>query len=129
MTYRIAQGTLFNVVYLDGTGVWGRVDTCVCMAESIIVHLKLTTLLIGYCCSVAKLCLLPWYKMRFFKTGAGKQWNDIIKVLKENINYHPRILYSEKNYPSQGLPWWVRREGICLQCRRLGFDPWVGKIP
>ena len=61
--------------------------------------------------------------------GAGKQWNDIIKVLKENINYHPRILYSEKNYPSQGLPWWVRREGICLQCRRLGFDPWVGKIP
>ena len=21
---------------------------------------------------------------------------------------------------------WLR---ICLQCRRLGFDPWVGKIP
>ena len=24
---------------------------------------------------------------------------------------------------SQGLPWWL------LQCRRPGFDPWVGKIP
>ena len=24
---------------------------------------------------------------------------------------------------SRGLPWWL------LQCRRPGFDPWVGKIP
>ena len=24
-------------------------------------------------------------------------------------------------------PWWLR--WICLQCGRLGFDPWVGKIP
>ena len=24
---------------------------------------------------------------------------------------------------------WLRWERICLQCRRLGFDPWVGKIP
>ena len=29
----------------------------------------------------------------------------------------------------KGLPWWLRRQRICLQCRRLGFDPWVGKIP
>ena len=27
---------------------------------------------------------------------------------------------------SQGLPWWLRWEGICLQCRRPGFD---GLIP
>ena len=27
-----------------------------------------------------------------------------------------------------GLPWWIRWQRICLQCRRLGFDPWVGKI-
>ena len=24
--------------------------------------------------------------------------------------------------------WWFRVERICLQCRRLGFDPWVRKI-
>ena len=24
---------------------------------------------------------------------------------------------------------WLRRESVCLQCRRPGFDPWVGKIP
>ena len=28
-----------------------------------------------------------------------------------------------------GLPWWLRRERICLQCRRPGFDRWVRKIP
>ena len=28
-----------------------------------------------------------------------------------------------------GLPWWLRWQRICLQCRRPGFDPWVGKIP
>ena len=28
-----------------------------------------------------------------------------------------------------GLPWWLRWERICPQCGRLGFDPWVGKIP
>ena len=28
-----------------------------------------------------------------------------------------------------GLPWWLSsEESACLQCRRLGFSPWVGKI-
>ena len=25
--------------------------------------------------------------------------------------------------------WWLRWQRICLQWRRHGFDPWVGKIP
>ena len=31
-----------------------------------------------------------------------------------------------------GLPRWLSGHRICLQlrkCQRLGFDPWVGKIP
>ena len=28
-----------------------------------------------------------------------------------------------------GLPWWLSREGICLRCKRRGFDPCVRKIP
>ena len=28
-----------------------------------------------------------------------------------------------------GLPQWLCRKKIGLQCRRCGFDPWVGKIP
>ena len=27
------------------------------------------------------------------------------------------------------LPCWLRQERICLQCRRPGFNPWVGKSP
>ena len=27
-----------------------------------------------------------------------------------------------------GLLWWLRRERICLQCKRPWFDPWVRKI-
>ena len=35
----------------------------------------------------------------------------------------------ENYYSDTGLPWWLRRWSIRLQCRRPGFDPWVGKIP
>ena len=28
-----------------------------------------------------------------------------------------------------GLPWWLSWQRICLQCRRPGFYPWIGKIP
>ena len=30
---------------------------------------------------------------------------------------------------SSQLPWWLRRESICLQRRRPGFNPRGGKIP
>ena len=36
-----------------------------------------------------------------------------------------KILYLVK----AGLPWWLSWLRIRLQCRRPGFDPWVGKIP
>ena len=29
----------------------------------------------------------------------------------------------------RGLPWWLRGESVCLQCRKPGFNPWVRKIP
>ena len=41
----------------------------------------------------------------------------------------------QSNYPlyicttSLELPWWLRWLSACLQCRRPGFDPWVGNIP
>ena len=28
-----------------------------------------------------------------------------------------------------GLPWWLSGEKFACQCRRRGFDSWVGKIP
>ena len=29
----------------------------------------------------------------------------------------------------QGLPWWLGGKYSTCQCKRRGFDPWVGKIP
>ena len=29
----------------------------------------------------------------------------------------------------RGLPWWLSGEEPACQCKRFGFDPWVGKIP
>ena len=41
---------------LGGRGVWGRKVTCVCMAEPLHWLPETITLLIGYCCLVAKSC-------------------------------------------------------------------------
>ena len=42
---------LYSVLYarLNGSGVWGRMDTCICMAESLCCSPEtITTLLISY---------------------------------------------------------------------------------
>ena len=46
----VAQGTLLNVIRQPGLeGVWGRMDTCIGMAESLCCPLEtVTTLLISY---------------------------------------------------------------------------------
>ena len=35
----------------------------------------------------------------------------------------------EMTMGDKGLPWWFSWSRICLQCRRPGFDRWVGKMP
>ena len=32
-------------------------------------------------------------------------------------------------YVKMGLPWWLSGKESAWQCRRPGFNPWVGKIP
>ena len=32
-------------------------------------------------------------------------------------------------YGVGGLPWWLHSKESACQCRRLGFNSWVGKIP
>ena len=41
---------------------------------------------------------------------------------------HPSPIFQAADFPHRGLPWWLRQYRICLQCKRPGFDPWVGKI-
>ena len=38
---------------------------------------------------------------------------------------HPKSLFCNSTV---GLPWWLSGEESC-QCRRYGFNPWVGKTP
>ena len=37
--------------------------------------------------------------------------------------------FSQHLLPSVSLPLRLSWQRICLQCKRTGFDPWVGKIP
>ena len=37
--------------------------------------------------------------------------------------------FKNKNYINIMQNWWLRQWRICLQCRRPGFNAWVGKIP
>ena len=58
--------------------------------------------------------------------GADRTWPGI----KNNYTVHLKkkhylILLTAWQGPLLWLGWWR----ICLQCRRPGFDPWVGKIP
>ena len=32
----------------------------------------------------------------------------------------------EKKKSERGLPWWSSDKASALQCRRRGFDPWLG---
>ena len=54
-------------------------------------------------------------------------------VAWHHINCAKRLLQLSflkwRNWDTVELPWWLRWWRICLQCRRLGFNPWVGKIP
>ena len=45
------------------------------------------------------------------------------------LGFSPRTGLRFLLLSTSGLPWWLRWERMCLQCRRLGFDPWVRKIP
>ena len=51
---------------------------------------------------------------------------------------NPALIPESGRYPREGigshtsileLPLWFSRQRTCLQCRRPGFDFWVGKIP
>ena len=52
--------------------------------------------------------------------------------LLTNVWHHPSCWFLQNDgvlCGILGLPWWLRRLSVCLQCGRPGFDPWVGKIP
>ena len=59
----------------------------------------------------------------------------ILHTLHKNTHEYIYILHTRArarthtHTHTHGLPWWLRRSRVGLQCRRPGFDPWVGKTP
>ena len=55
----------------------------------------------------------------------------VVLPLLSNLSLFIRTLairFSTHPNPAEGLPWWLRWQRTHLQCRRHGFDPWIGKI-
>ena len=44
------------------------------------------------------------------------------------VSYLPLVPGKPAYLLCSTLPWWLRQLSVCLQCRRPGFNPWVGKI-
>ena len=69
-----------------------------------------------------------WYKYNYgwFVLLYSRNHDNIVEQfssnLKKYIFLNAIIIYS-------GLPWWLSSKESACQCRRPGFDPWVGKIP
>ena len=58
---------------------------------------------------------IPWTEETGGQQSVGSQELD----RTQRLNQHQTC---------QGLPWWLSGKESACQCRRLGFNPWVGKI-
>ena len=59
-------------------------------------------------------------------SGTSHTWHsasNAAAALKIGVSDVYRIIFTI------GLLWWLRWQRICLQCRKLGFNSWVRKIP
>ena len=61
------------------------------------------------------------YFILICQSDAHKQ---ILKLLSGHIKWQFTYLNGSK-----GLPWWLSGKESACQCRRHGFNPWVGKTP
>ena len=65
--------------------------------------------------------------LRLSASLVNESWSREVLTRKKN-------LLSKQQFPSTEyknsfhLPWWLRRQSVCLQCGRPRFSPWVGKI-
>ena len=83
-------------------------------------------------CSLPCRLLCPWYSPGK-NIGAGchllLQGTFLIQGSNPGLLHCRQTLYPLSRQVKLSLPSWLSRWRICLQCRRPGFHPWVGKIP
>ena len=66
----------------------------------------------------------PWIKSSLCQPQIGICQQHCQQLNNKGI-YHLPLQFQG----SYGLPWWLRLQIVCLQCKRLRFDLWVRKIP
>ena len=71
----------------------------------------------------AQVCVSPGRAAHSYSLAAGGAFHRAWPSF--NLSGSVGFSYSLR---SLTLPWWLKQWRICLQCRRPGFDPWVGKI-
>ena len=64
--------------------------------------------------------LLPFELLYPWETSVSI-FKDIIFTLRIGLCLYLKL-------PYLGLPWWLRRSSVCLQCGKPGFNPWVRKM-
>ena len=55
----------------------------------------------------------------------------LLYIHEQKMKLHSHVISLKQNSDikkSMGLPWWLSGKKSC-QCKRRGFNPWVGKIP
>ena len=60
------------------------------------------------------------------------QRTQLRKHSKNDVSKNGRIRTSESlsfRKSNEGFPWWLSSKESAGQCRRLGFNPWIGGIP
>ena len=69
------------------------------------------------------------------KSQTPRQWNHLIlteALLISSSSYsqtYKNIFHLIPYIRNVGLTWWFSSKESTFQCRRCGFNPWVGKIP
>ena len=70
-----------------------------------------------------------WNHVIFALLCLMQRWHNGFRFHPSCNMYHSPISFLGLNNIPVGLPWWLSGKRIYLQCRRPGFDSWVGKIP
>ena len=90
-----------------------------------IPHLRMRKTMIIYCCLNILIHLINFVQKskpscELEKRGFFAQFRACTKIW---------FFYETTSKNIRGLPWWLSGKESACQCRRCGFDPWVGKMP
>ena len=111
-------------VSLDGWGVWGRMNTCICIAKSLCYSSEITTtLLIGYCCLVAKLCLILLWSHGLYPARLPCPWNFPGKNTEVGCHFLLQGIFPTQGLNLQLLLWQVDSVPLSHQWSPVSYTP------